>query len=344
MTVSTNAVQIRLPRAARAFVLGPISMSVRSLIESADLQVCVPNIGNLNITPLLIFGFQIVEFKYSRIQDVLSACRTCQILIINQHTIDTQCSALTSLPHWVAIANLKNNECDFHTAGPVFRPESLASSFMARSVAELVIGQIFNLARQLPNRPGFEIRNKTLGIIGYGSVGVQVSYMAEALGMRVMFYDTDYVMHYGRAKSVASLSELLGQSDIITLHVPTHTSTILNEKHLLHMMRKGSYIIDASHSRALDRQALELALNQQHLHGAALDRPLAELEGSSKVQNLLLTYDLRYSTQEVQDAMAISSLTQLLDYLKQVAHTMSTLISTDDLAMDSPATKMALAK
>ncbi|KAJ2963567.1 hypothetical protein NQZ79_g1365 [Umbelopsis isabellina] len=321
MTFSTNVAQTRLPK-ARAFVLGPISLSVRTLIEAAELQI--------------------VEFKYSRIQDILSACRACQILIINQDTMDSQCSTLTSLSHWVAIAILKTNECKLHTATPIFRPKRLISSIMARSVAELVIGQIFSLARHLPSRPGFEIRNKTLGIIGYGNVGVQVSYMAEALGMQVMFYDTEYVMHYGRAKSAKTLYELLEQSDIVTLHVPTNTPTMLKEKHLMCMMRKGSYIIDVSHSQALDRQALEIALNDQHLYGAALDRPLAEKE-TSKAQNLLLTYDLRYSTQEVQDAMAICSLTQLLEFLKRVPHTMSKSVSIDDVSIDATATKMALA-
>ncbi|KAG2175723.1 hypothetical protein INT43_001370 [Umbelopsis isabellina] len=322
MTVSLNATQMH-PLKARAFVLGPISPSVRSLIEAAE--------------------FQIVEFKYSRIQDVLSASRACQILIINQEIMDSQCSTLTSLNHWVAIAILKNYECDFHTTAPIFRPKHLISSIMARSVAELVIGQIFSLARHLPNRPGFEIRNKTLGILGYGNVGVQVSYMAEALGMQVMYYDTEYVMHYGRAKSAKTLSELLEQSDIVTLHVPTDTPTMLNEKHLMHMMRKGSYIVDVSHSQALDRQALEYALNEQHLYGAALDRPLAEKE-TNKAQNLLLTHDLRYSTQEVQDAVAISSLTQLLEFLKRVAHTTPKSVIIDDVTIDATATKMALAK
>lgn len=348
MTVSLNSAQMHLPK-ARAFVLGPISPSVRSLIEAAEFQVCewCPQYWESQRTPesvlLIVLIFQIVEFKYSRIQDVLPACRACQILIINQDTMDSQCSTLTSLGHWVGIAILKNYECDFHTTAPIFRPQRLTSSIMARSVAELVIGQIFSLARHLPDGPGFEIRNKTLGIVGYGNVGVQVSYMAEALGMQVMYYDTEYVMHYGRAKSAKTLCELLEHSDIVSLHVPTNTPTMLNEKHLMHMMRKGSYLIDVSHSQALDRQALEYALNEQHLYGAALDRPLAEKE-TSKAQNLLLTYNLRHSTQEVQDAIAISSLTQLLEFLKLVTHTPSRSVVIDDVPIDTTATKMALAK
>jgi D-3-phosphoglycerate dehydrogenase / 2-oxoglutarate reductase len=201
---------------------------------------------------------------------------------------------------------------------PVFVPRPATSRVTARSEAEFVIGNIFHLARLSP-RHMFEVRSKTLGIVGYGSVGIQISSMAEALGMRVLFYDSADVMNYGRAKSTSSLSELLEQADIVTLHVPANTEPMLHERELCQTMRKGSCLIDSSHSRAVDYNALATALKIGHIAGAAVDLPLGSpFSPSSSIPNLLLSHNVRHATQEVSDAVAKEVLTDLSLYLDQL--------------------------
>lgn len=233
--------------------------------------------------------------------------------------------------HWIAIAHLDAesvHKLEQHT--PVLYPKVPPSIVTARSAAEFVIGQIFHLARQLPHQRRFEVRNKTLGIIGYGSVGVQVSSMAEALGMRVLFYDTEYVMNYGRAKAVPTLGELLNQSDIVSVHVPAQTANILGENELRNGMRKGSYLLDISQSAAVDRHALVSALKEGLLNGAALDLPAdASPITLPECQNLLVTHNVRHATQEVADAVAKGVVTDLLSYLDHYQNSLTKALSSD---------------
>lgn len=283
----------------------------------------------------MVFSKQIVECHYSRVQDIILASQSCQILLVNQHDSLCHITALTSLDHWIAIAHLNTDPVhdtkQQHTTIPVFHPKPAPSRVTARSAAEFAIGQIFQLARQLPHHKSrFEVRNKTLGIIGYGGVGVQVSSMAEALGMRVLFYDSEYVMNYGRANATPSISALLEQSDIVSLHVPAHTRCILSENELFHGMKTGSYLIDTSHSAAVDRHALVVALKQGHLYGAAMDLPKTECPSTlADGLNLLLTQNLRHATQEVEDAVIKDVVTELLLYLDQYKATITKHVSSD---------------
>src|SRR6478736_428247 len=155
-----------------------------------------------------------------------------------------------------------------------------------RSVAELVIGLSIMLIRRIPDKNkaahegtwmkdaknSFELRGKTLGIIGYGNIGSQVSVLAEALGMKVLFYDVVTKLPLGNAVRKQSLEDLLGEADIVTLHVPETKATknLINEKTLSYC-KKGSIIINYARGEVVDLDALRRFLDKGIVSGAAID-------------------------------------------------------------------------
>ncbi len=192
-----------------------------------------------------------------------------------------------------------------------------------RSVAEMVLGEIIMLARQLGNRTGemhqgqwskiskncFEVRGKTLGIIGYGNIGTQISTLAEALGMRVFFYDILSKLPLGNAKACHTLAELLRESDFITLHVPaTQLTHLMISEPQLKAMKRGAYLINASRGSVVDLDALAGALKSGHLAGAAIDVYPSEPDANSGgfktplqgIPNVVLTPHVGGATEEAQ--------------------------------------------
>lgn len=156
----------------------------------------------------------------------------------------------------------------------------------SRSVAELVMSEVIALSRQLFERAYelrtgvwnkqskgcWEVRGKTLGIVGYGHIGSQLSVLAEAFGIRVLFYDVVNIMPLGSARQVDSLATLLAESDFVTLHVPELPETInMISKEQLSQMKKGAYLINNARGKVVDIPALIEALKSKHLAGAAID-------------------------------------------------------------------------
>ncbi len=155
-----------------------------------------------------------------------------------------------------------------------------------RSVAELVLGEAILLLRGIPEKStlahqgvwrksasnSYELRGKKLGIVGYGNIGSQLSVMAESMGMEICFYDTVSKLPLGNAGQVRDLDELLGKSDIVTLHVPENPSTqwMVGEKEIA-AMKDGSILLNASRGTVVDIQALASALETGKLSGAAID-------------------------------------------------------------------------
>jgi D-3-phosphoglycerate dehydrogenase len=155
-----------------------------------------------------------------------------------------------------------------------------------RSVAELVIGASIILIRRIIDKNkaahegiwmkeakgSFELRGKTLGIIGYGNIGSQVSVLAEGLGMKVKFYDTETKLPLGNASSAKNLKDLVASSDIISLHVPEtlQTKNMVN-KTLLKSFKQGSILINYARGEVVDLKALANALHEGRLSGAAID-------------------------------------------------------------------------
>ena len=195
-----------------------------------------------------------------------------------------------------------------------------------RSVAELVLAEMVALSRQLGEvnsaahrgewlksaKGSREVRGKTLGIVGYGHIGSQVSILAEALGLRVLFYDIVKKLPLGNARAVGSVDELLRESDFVTLHVPeTPVTQNMMDAARLQSMRKGAFLINASRGTVVDIPALTGALKSGHIAGAAVDvfpeepqsnneKFISELQG---MKNVILTPHIGGSTEEAQEAI-----------------------------------------
>jgi len=209
-----------------------------------------------------------------------------------------------------------------------------------RSVAELVIGLSIMLIRKIADKNkaahegiwlkeakgSFELRGKTLGIVGYGNIGSQVSVLAEALGMNVLFYDVESKLPLGNAQNARTLKELLSKSNIVTLHVPSDKTTrnLLNTETIA-QMNKGAILINHSRGDVVDLSALAKALKSGHLSGAAIDVFPEEPEKngatfSSELQgisNVILTPHIGGSTEEAQFNIGLDVTSKLLNYLER---------------------------
>ncbi|KAH9822727.1 D-3-phosphoglycerate dehydrogenase 2 [Teratosphaeria destructans] len=215
----------------------------------------------------------------------------------------------------------------------------------SRSVAEQMIGTIIALARQIGDRNielhngvwnkvsagCWEVRGKTLGIVGYGHVGAQLSVLAEAMGMRVIYYDVVNLMGLGTATQISSLDELLRLADFVTLHVPEleETKNMIGEAQLARM-KKGAYLLNASRGSVVDIPALIKAMQAGKLAGAAIDVYPNEPAGNGEyfntqlntftdelraLKNIILTPHIGGSTEEAQSAIGVEVAEALVNYV-----------------------------
>ena len=192
-----------------------------------------------------------------------------------------------------------------------------------RSVAELVIGLAIMLIRRIPDKNkaahegiwnkvatgSYEMRGKTIGLLGYGNIGSQVSVIAESLGMKVLFYDTETKLPLGNAIAAKSLKELVSKSDIVSLHVPETDATknLINKSTLKHF-KKGSILINYARGEVVDLDALADFLKDGHISGAAIDVfPWEPEKNGDKfttpvqgLSNVILTPHIGGSTEEAQ--------------------------------------------
>ena len=208
-----------------------------------------------------------------------------------------------------------------------------------RSVAELIIGLSVMLIRKIVDKNAaahrgewrkdatgsFELRGKTLGIIGYGNIGSQVSNMAEALGMHVIYYDVATRLPHGNAKQVHDLRELLKQSNIVTLHVPSDATTRnMIDAEAIRSMRKGAILINHSRGDVVDLDALGKALKSGKLAGAAVDVFPDEPEKNGdpfscalqNLPNVILTPHIGGSTEEAQANIGLDVTAKVVKYLE----------------------------
>jgi D-3-phosphoglycerate dehydrogenase len=208
-----------------------------------------------------------------------------------------------------------------------------------RSVAELVIGLCVMLIRKIADKNAaahrgewlkdakgsYELRGKTLGIVGYGNIGSQVSNMAEAMGMHVLYYDTAIKLPHGNAKQVRELPELLESSDIVTLHVPSDATTrnMINAE-TLSTMRPGSILINYSRGDVVDLAALRTAIAEGRIAGTAVDVFPSEPEKNGdpfecvlqNLPNVILTPHIGGSTEEAQANIGLDVTAKLIKYLE----------------------------
>ena len=209
-----------------------------------------------------------------------------------------------------------------------------------RSVAELVIGAAIMLIRRIPDKNmaahkgiwlkessgSFELRGKTLGIIGYGNIGTQVSVLAEGLGMKVIFYDVETKLPLGNASDSRTLKDLLARADVVTLHVPeTETTKNLINKSNLKYCKQGSIIINYARGEVMDLDALRKAIESGRVSGAAVDVfPLEPEKAGDRFEaplqglpNVILTPHIGGSTEEAQQNIGEDVSNKLLNFLEK---------------------------
>ncbi len=209
-----------------------------------------------------------------------------------------------------------------------------------RSVAELVIGLSIMLIRRIPDKNkaahdglwmkeakgSYELRGKTLGIIGYGNIGSQVSVLAEAMGMKVLFYDVETKLPLGNASDGKTLKEVLSKSDIITLHVPetSQTKNLINKTTLKHF-KKGSILINYARGEVVDLDALAKSIEDGMISGAAIDVFPWEPEKNGDrfktplqdLPNVILTPHIGGSTEEAQQNIGEDVSIKLFNFLEK---------------------------
>lgn len=209
-----------------------------------------------------------------------------------------------------------------------------------RSVAELVIGASIMLIRRIPDKNkaahegiwmkdakgSYELRGKTLGIIGYGNIGSQVSVLAESLGMKVIFYDVETKLPLGNAEDAKSLKELLSRADVVTLHVPetSQTKNLVNKNNLKYF-KKGAILINYARGEVVDLDALSKSILEGGISGAAIDVYPWEPEKNGDrfktplqdLPNVILTPHIGGSTEEAQQNIGEDVSVKLFNYLEK---------------------------
>ncbi|MEH3144938.1 MAG: phosphoglycerate dehydrogenase [Methylobacterium frigidaeris] len=266
------------------------------------------------------------------------AIRGTHILGIRSRTQLTE-DALAHADRLIAVGcfSVGTNQVDLDAARRRGIPVFNAPYSNTRSVAELVIGEIVMLLRRIVPRSvaahaggwdksaagSFEVRGKTLGIVGYGSIGSQLSNLAEAMGMRVVYHDLTDRLRHGNTEPVDSLDALLAQSDVVSLHVPETPATAnMIGAAQLRAMKPGSYLINNARGTVVDLDALAGALRDGHLRGAAVDvfpvepasnaeRFVSPLQG---LENVILTPHVGGSTEEAQERIGAEVARKLVDY------------------------------
>ena len=209
-----------------------------------------------------------------------------------------------------------------------------------RSVAELVIGAAIMLIRRMPDKNkaahegrwlkeakgSYELRGKTLGIIGYGNIGSQLSVMAESLGLKVIFYDVETKMPLGNAVAMKTLHEVVAQSDVVSLHVPENATTHnLVNRELLMKFKPGAILVNYARGQVVDLVALKESIESGQIGGCAIDVFPVEPEKNGdrfetplqNLSNVLLSPHVGGSTEEAQANIGEDVSNKLFQYLEK---------------------------
>ncbi len=271
-------------------------------------------------------------------QALLEAIADVHFIGIRSRTHLTE-EVLAAAPKLTAIGCfcIGTNQVDLAAAARRGIPVFNAPFSNTRSVAELVIAETVMLMRGIPEKNAivhrggwvksaegsFEVRGKTLGIIGYGHIGTQVGILAEHMGMRVVFYDIEGKLPLGNARQLPTLDELLAESDVVTLHVPEtpQTANMIGVAQLA-KMKRGAHLINAARGTVVDIDALAAAMTDGHIGGCAIDVFPVEPKGNDEefisplraLDNALLTPHIGGSTMEAQANIGIEVADKLIRY------------------------------
>ncbi len=269
---------------------------------------------------------------------LVDAIRDTHILGIRSRTQLTG-AALAAADQALAVGCfcIGTNQVDLKAARAAGLPVFNAPFSNTRSVAELTLAEIILLMRSIPAKSeaahrgvwdksaanSTEARGKTLGIVGYGNIGSQLSVLAEAIGMRVIYHDVLDKLPHGNANKAASLQELLLASDVVSLHVPEtlQTQGMIGAGEL-RAIKPGGIVINNSRGSVLDIDALAAVLREGHLLGAAVDVFPVEPSSNSDVfstplqnlPNVILTPHVGGSTAEAQERIGLEVARKLIDY------------------------------
>lgn len=329
------------------------SKSARALKPFATKDYKILLLENVNQTAVDILeeqGYQ-VEFHKTSLgeEELIEKIKDAHAIGIRSKTKLTQ-HVLSHAKNLVVIGCfcIGTNQVDLEYAAEMGIAVFNSPFSNSRSVAELVIAYVISLARQLGDRSielhsgtwnkvsakCWEIRGKTLGIVGYGHIGTQLSVLAESMGMNVIYYDVLMIMAMGTSKQVPTLKELLRNSDFVSLHVPElpETKGMISYEQFAEM-KDGSYLINASRGTVIDISALIEARKSGKIAGAALDvypnEPPKNGPGLFSNQlniwttdltslgNIILTPHIGGSTEEAQSAIGIEVGTALVKYINE---------------------------
>ena len=270
--------------------------------------------------------------------DLKAALRGVRILGIRSRTQMTT-EMLDATNSFIAVGcfSVGTNQIDLTAAADKGVPVFNAPFSNTRSVAELTIAETVMLCRRTFQRSmaahqggwqksahgSFEVRGKTLGIVGYGNIGHQLAVLAEAIGMRVIFHDHSDKLRHGNVESVPSLGDLLARADVVSMHVPDTTATrnLIGIEELA-AMKPGAFLINNARGKVVDIPALADALKTGHLGGAAID-VFPEEPGSNAelfhsplqgLDNVILTPHVGGSTEEAQERIGEEVARKLVEY------------------------------
>ncbi|ODV60169.1 uncharacterized protein ASCRUDRAFT_59581 [Ascoidea rubescens DSM 1968] len=319
--------------------------------NTGDIKILL--LENINQTAINIFkdqGYQVESYKSSLPEsELIEKIKSVHAIGIRSKTILT--SSILKYAKNLSVIGcfcIGTNQVDLDFAGKNGIAVFNSPFSNSRSVAELVIAEIISLARQLGDRSiemhtgtwnkvsnkCWEIRGKTLGIVGYGHIGSQLSVLAESMGMKVIYYDILAIMALGTAKQVSSLDELLRKADFVSLHVPATPDTVdMISSPQFAAMKQGSYLINASRGTVVNISALINAMKVKKIAGAALDvypnepaKNGANLFSNSlnswsseltSLRNVILTPHIGGSTEEAQSAIGIEVSNALTKYINE---------------------------
>ena len=299
-------------------------------MSTPALAVLLEGVHAAADAPLREAGFQVERLPGSPDAATLRPLleRATVVGLRSKTRLDAQ--ALQAAPHLAAVGCfcIGTDQVDLAAASRRGVPVFNSPFSNTRSVAEMTLAEIIALSRRLFDksvqlhagrwdksaRESREVRGRTLGIVGYGHIGSQLSVLAEAVGMRVVFFDIARRLALGNAHALPSLQAVLEASDVVSLHVPdTERTRGLVGAAELQRMRKGATLINNSRGKVVDLEALASALRSGHLSGAAVDvfpeEPAENGEGFrtplAGLPNVILTPHIGGSTEEAQEAIAL---------------------------------------
>jgi D-3-phosphoglycerate dehydrogenase len=285
-------------------------------------------------------GFQVESLPASLGEEALiENTRDAHLLGIRSKT-DVTAHVLEKAQRLLAVGCfcIGTNQVDLRSAARRGVPVFNSPFSNTRSVAELTMAEVVALHRRLGDKSAqmhagvwekssagaHEVRGRVLGIVGYGHIGTQVSVLAEAMGMRVVYFDVLPKMPMGNARAEKSLNDLLEHSDVVTLHVPATASTrMMIGQAQLARMKPGSFLINNARGSVVDVDALAAAISAGRVAGAAVDVFPDEPAGKSKefssplrgLGNVILTPHVGGSTAEAQEAIAEDVAAKLLKFV-----------------------------